>query len=151
MAFAIMMFPAGRLQDRRGPRLVVLVGALLGGVGYVLSAHAPGAYGSFRVAQGTGIALGYAGVVAGGIRWFPDLRGTATGIMMGGFGPGALVFAAWGVARLLGPFLAGRVYDMVGSCVPSFWLLALLCLFANAIILLRVKPVLRRRVAASRP
>lgn len=43
---------------------------------------------------GTGIALGYAGVVAGGIRWFPDLRGTATGIMMGGFGLGALVFAA---------------------------------------------------------
>jgi len=40
---------------------------------------------------------------------------------------------------------------MVGSYVPSFWLLALLCLFANAIILLWVKPVLRRRVAASRP
>ncbi len=97
MVFALMMFPAGQLQDRRGPRLVVMAGAVLGGMGYILSAHARTLgelTGAFGLLTGTGIALGYAGVVAGGIRWFPDHRGTATGIMVGGFGLGALVFAS---------------------------------------------------------
>ena len=35
--FAITMIPAGRLQDRFGPRIAILVGGLLAGVGCVIS------------------------------------------------------------------------------------------------------------------
>jgi OFA family oxalate/formate antiporter-like MFS transporter len=134
MVFAIMMFPAGRLQDRRGPRLVVLMGALLGGMGYVLAAHARTLWeltAAFGLVAGTGIALGYAGVVAGGIRWFPDHRGTATGIMVGGFGLGALAFAA-PMHRLLA----------VHGWRPTFLIIGVFfaCLIALLSLVLRLPP-----------
>src|SRR5512143_2570277 len=35
--FAVMMIPAGRLQDRFGPRIVATIGALLCGIGLVIA------------------------------------------------------------------------------------------------------------------
>jgi OFA family oxalate/formate antiporter-like MFS transporter len=95
ITFALGMVPAGRFQDRRGPKIVTALGGILAGLGYILSSTATYVgyltlY--FGLIGGAGIALSYSGAVAGGVKWFPDLKGTATGILVGGFGLGALAF-----------------------------------------------------------
>ncbi len=95
IVFALGMVPAGRLQDKKGPKFVSVTGGIIAGLGYILSSTAANLWELtiyFGVIGGIGIALGYSGAVAGGIKWFPDLKGTATGILVGGFGLGALVF-----------------------------------------------------------
>ncbi|MGE5807758.1 MAG: MFS transporter, partial [Nitrospirota bacterium] len=62
--FAVMMVPAGRLQDRFGPRIVATIGAVLCGLGLVVASLGnPGsilpAILGFGVLAGAGIGLGY--------------------------------------------------------------------------------------------
>jgi len=95
IVFALGMVPAGRFQDKKGPKFVVILGGIVAGAGYILSSTAVYLWQLtlyFGLIGGAGIALGYSGAVAGGVKWFPDLKGTATGILVGGFGLGALVF-----------------------------------------------------------
>jgi OFA family oxalate/formate antiporter-like MFS transporter len=95
ITFALGMVPAGRLQDKKGPKIVTILGGILAGLGYSLSStatHVGHLVIYFGLIGGAGIALSYNGAVAGGVKWFPDLKGTATGILVGGFGLGALAF-----------------------------------------------------------
>lgn len=90
--FAVMMIPAGRLQDRLGPRLVATVGAVLCGCGLlVASLGAPDRMWpvvlGFGVLAGTGIGLGYAAATPAAVKWFgPEKKGLITGIVVAGFG-----------------------------------------------------------------
>jgi OFA family oxalate/formate antiporter-like MFS transporter len=96
ITFALGMVPAGRFQDKKGPKIVTVLGGILAGLGYILSStatHVGHLTLYFGLIGGAGIALSYSGAVAGGVKWFPDLKGTATGILVGGFGLGALVFS----------------------------------------------------------
>jgi OFA family oxalate/formate antiporter-like MFS transporter len=95
ITFALGMVPAGRLQDKKGPKLTVTLGGILTGLGYILSStadHVGHLIIFFGLVSGAGLALSYNGSVASGVKWFPDLKGTATGIIVGGFGLGALAF-----------------------------------------------------------
>ena len=90
--FAIMMIPAGRLQDRFGPRVAASMGALLCGVGLVVSSfgapesHLPVLIG-FGLLTGSGIGLGYAAATPAAVKWFPpEKKGLITGIVVAGFG-----------------------------------------------------------------
>ncbi|HET9552077.1 MAG TPA: OFA family MFS transporter [Anaeromyxobacteraceae bacterium] len=90
--FAIMMVPAGRLQDRLGPRLVATVGAVLTGVGLLVASLAtpdsawPALVG-FGLLAGTGFGLGYAAATPAAVKWFgPEKKGLITGLVVGGFG-----------------------------------------------------------------
>lgn len=95
MVFALMMVPAGRLQDRIGPRIVALVGGVLVGIGFFVASlagsmpqHAlPLLIGGFGVLAGSGIGLGYAAASPPAIKWFPpQKKGLIVGIVVGGFG-----------------------------------------------------------------
>lgn len=90
--FAIMMVPAGRLQDRLGPRIVATAGAILCGLGFVVASFGtpdsawPMLLG-FGVLAGTGIGLGYAAATPAAVKWFgPEKKGLITGLVVGGFG-----------------------------------------------------------------
>ncbi|HET8538996.1 MAG TPA: OFA family MFS transporter [Anaeromyxobacter sp.] len=90
--FALMMVPAGRLQDRFGPRLVATAGGVLIGVGCVVASFAaadsvlPAILG-FGVLGGSGIGLGYAAATPAAVKWFPpEKKGLITGLVVGGFG-----------------------------------------------------------------
>jgi OFA family oxalate/formate antiporter-like MFS transporter len=90
------MTPAGRIQDLKGPRPLLLASAALIFVGYGLSSltqHLWWIIITYGFIMGAAIAAGYMAAVAGGLKWFPDLKGTATGILVGGFGAAAAVFA----------------------------------------------------------
>jgi MFS transporter, OFA family, oxalate/formate antiporter len=90
--FAVMMVPAGRLQDRFGPRIVASIGALLTGLGLIVTSFAtpeaflPAVIG-FGVMAGTGIGLGYASAMPAAVKWFPpQKKGLITGLVVAGFG-----------------------------------------------------------------
>lgn len=90
--FAIMMIPAGRLQDRLGPRMVATAGAILTGIGLIVTSFArpdamfPALLG-FGCLAGTGFALGYASATPAAVKWFPqEKKGLITGLVVSGFG-----------------------------------------------------------------
>jgi len=93
------MVPAGLLQDRFGPRRGATLGALLVGLGLVISSWAsPGrvwpAVLGFGVLTGTGIGFGYASATPAALKWFPEWRrGLVAGAVVGGFGLAPVYFA----------------------------------------------------------
>lgn len=87
---ALMMVPAGRLQDKYGGRIVASVGGVLTGVGFILSSVFPSVLGvclCFGVLSGSGIGMAYAAVTPSVVKWFPDnKKGLVMGVVVGGFG-----------------------------------------------------------------
>lgn len=88
--FAIMMIPAGSLQDKFGPRIITTIGGLLIGIGCILAGSLttlPGLIFSFGILAGSGIGLGYAATTPAAVKWFqPEKKGLITGLVVGGFG-----------------------------------------------------------------
>lgn len=91
--FSVGMVFAGRLVDRVGPRRVAVVGGILVAAGYMLSAlMAVSPWPiltltvTYGVLVGIGIGFSYNPPIPTAIRWFPDRKGLATGIVVMGFG-----------------------------------------------------------------
>jgi MFS transporter, OFA family, oxalate/formate antiporter len=81
------------LVDRFGPRLLISVGALLSGGGWVLSSYVNSIwalYLTYGVICGFGTGIIYVGIIGLMVRWFPDRRGLATGLAAAGYGFGAI-------------------------------------------------------------
>ncbi len=81
------------LVDRFGPRLLISVGALMSGGGWVLSAYVGNVwalYFTYGVICGFGTGIIYVGIIGLMVRWFPDRRGLATGLAAAGYGFGAI-------------------------------------------------------------
>src|SRR6266478_1704984 len=89
-------FFGGLWLNRKGPRVVVLTGGALYGLGIFLASFThrlSWLYLTYGVVGGIGLGLAYIVPVAVLVKWFPDRRGLMTGIAVGGFGAGALVTA----------------------------------------------------------
>jgi oxalate/formate antiporter len=84
----------GVLIERFGPRLLLAIGALLVGASWVAGAQATSltalylTYGTFG---GIGTGIIYIGIVGLMVKWFPDKRGLATGVVAAGYGMGAMI------------------------------------------------------------
>ena len=82
---------AGRISDRVGPRLVVTVGGIILGSGYILMSRIINLWGLYR-SYGIIVALGssamYVPLVSMVTRWFPRKRGLMVGIGVSGIGFG---------------------------------------------------------------
>ena len=84
----------GYLVDRFGPRFLIASGCLLSGLGWVLAAYATsliGLYLTYGLFCGIGTGIVYIGIVGLMVRWFPDRRGLATGVVAAGYGFGAIL------------------------------------------------------------
>ena len=81
----------GYLVDRFGPRIVVLIGGILCGLGWVINAHADSLSLLYVGAAVGGIGAGavYGTCVGNALKWFPDRRGLAAGLTAAGFGAGS--------------------------------------------------------------
>lgn len=81
----------GRLVDRFGPRILVMLGGVLAGLGWLGSGKAESLtalYLSYAVA-GIGAGIVYGTAVGSALKWFPDHRGLAAGLTAAGFGAGS--------------------------------------------------------------
>ena len=107
--FAAVMIPAGRLQDRIGPRKVASIGGILLGISFLLGAvlvapDRPWAlYLTYGIVGGAGIGFAYVCPIAAAVKWYPDKKGLITGLAVAGFGAGALFFAGPASVLLLPP------------------------------------------------
>ena len=110
VVFAIAMVPAGRLQDRLGPRRIASAGALLFFAAYGLAAlvgRFPFVWwltASYGVLGGIACGLTYACVAPPVRKWFPDRPAFAVSTSVMGFGLAALVFAPFKAAVLIPRF-----------------------------------------------
>jgi MFS transporter, OFA family, oxalate/formate antiporter len=90
LVFALTMVPAGRIQDRIGPRWVALAGGIAVGVGMILASLYTSCTGfvvGFGLLAGAGIGMGYAAATPAAVKWFPSRRtGLIAGLVVGGFG-----------------------------------------------------------------
>lgn len=97
LVFCLIMVPAGRMQDRMGPRIVATIGGLLVGLGMIWASRTSSPIGyiiGFGVLAGAGIGFGYASATPPAVKWFPAAKtGMIAGIVVSGFGL-ASVYAA---------------------------------------------------------
>lgn len=114
----LAMMATGRIQDRRGPRLLAAAGGVLLSAGYLTagffgSTFAPLLLG-LGLINGLAIACGYVCAIATGVKWFPRHKGAVTGLTVGGYGGGAILLSA--IAQFL--FARGwpvlHVFRLVG-------------------------------------
>ncbi|WP_392388487.1 oxalate/formate MFS antiporter [Cupriavidus campinensis] len=84
----------GAMIERFGPRRLIAAGTVLAGLSWVLAASAQSVgmlYLTYGVVGGLGTGIVYVGVVGQMVRWFPDRRGFAVGMVAAGYGMGAIV------------------------------------------------------------
>ena len=84
----------GWLIERFGPKILIGAGAALSGLGWVLASQATSLitlYLTYGLLCGIGTGIVYVGIVGLMVRWFPDRRGFAAGVVAAGYGFGAFV------------------------------------------------------------
>jgi len=98
--FAVTVIFAGKVQDKRGPRMIATIGGLILGAGYILSSLSTEnvvlMYLTYGGIGGIGLGFGYVCPLAAGVKWFPDRKGLVSGIAVAGFGAGAFIFTQIG-------------------------------------------------------
>ncbi|MBF2000612.1 MAG: OFA family MFS transporter [Synechococcales cyanobacterium M58_A2018_015] len=96
IVFSILMPLTGFYIERFGPRRTIAVGAVIMGIGYVLSgltSSIPGIIFTYGVIAGAGVGIVYGVPLAVVARWFPDQKGIAVGTTVIGFGLSPLITA----------------------------------------------------------
>lgn len=83
----------GWLVERFGPKMLIGLGAVLSGLGWVASSQISslwGLYLTYGLLCGIGTGIVYIGIIGLMVKWFPERRGFATGIVAAGYGFGAI-------------------------------------------------------------
>jgi OFA family oxalate/formate antiporter-like MFS transporter len=79
------------LGPRRGPKIMVAIGGIFAGAGWIINAYADSLAMLYvgAVVLGVGGGAVYATCVGMAVKWFPDRRGLAVGLTAAGYGAGA--------------------------------------------------------------
>lgn len=123
---------AGRMMERRGPRLVASIGAVVFGSGYLAASYTGGSFGwllvSLGLLVGLGTGFGYVCPLATCVRWFPRHKGLITGVAVAGFGGGAILLSGLAGHWLSGGMPVLEAFRLVGSIYGTAALAAALLL-----------------------
>ena len=137
VVWAVMMIPAGRLQDRLGPRIIATIGAVVLGLGMLVTSFSspvpegvdplslglwdqlmlawPAVIG-IGVLAGCGMGLGYACATPAAIKWFPpSMKGRAAGIVVAGLGL-ATAYIAPLANHLIGSYGIASSFKILAVC-----------------------------------
>jgi len=116
--FAVGMIVAGRWQDKAGPRKVAIFGGVLLAAGCFLAGAIGQTVGgmvfAYGILGGLGVGFAYVTPIATCIKWFPDMRGTITGLAVFGFGAGTLVFGPL-INKLVASMGLQQTFFVVGA------------------------------------
>ncbi|MCL2419460.1 MAG: MFS transporter [Conexibacteraceae bacterium] len=143
VAYAIVLFPGGRLVDRLGARRIALVGLTVFAVGAALGAvvSSLGWLIATRVLQGAGAGLVSPAALAGAVSGFPpERRGAALGIWG----------ASAGAANLVGPLLGGLLTVAFGWRA-AWWALVPLALVSGLAVARNVPSIVHEAAEDGRP
>jgi OFA family oxalate/formate antiporter-like MFS transporter len=132
--FALSMTPAGRLQDRIGPRKVSLFGAILFFIAYSLASlvgHFPYPWWlilTYGLIGGIACGLTYACIAPSARKWFPDKPSLAISFAVMGFGIATVVLAPLKAEYLIPVYGIGGTFSILGVMI------LVVCLFATWLI-----------------
>lgn len=90
---SLSQFPAGWWRDRRGPRTLTFLGAILAGGGYVGLATADSLWQLYLLYSlgAVGVGIVYTVAVNTAVKWFPDRTGLTTGVGTMAFAAGSML------------------------------------------------------------
>lgn len=146
LVFGLVTFPAGRMSDKYGPRIVVLVGSVLMAFGFFMvstikppSAEALAAgekastqlwllYLYYGVLCGLGGGMMYLPPISTAPKWWPDRRALATGFTVVGLGLGSFIMAPLAAKMIAYYDSALPVFRYVGIAMGIMGVAAALCL-----------------------
>src|SRR5271157_4367733 len=127
VVFALTFIVAGRIQDKKGPFICSVLGGVLVSIGFYLSGHAHSLmalYIYFGVIGGLGNGFGYATPIPVMAKWFPDKRGLAVGLAVGGYGAGSAIFGKLGLNYLVPAYGWRFTFEILGGIflvMTIFW------------------------------
>src|SRR4051812_15673919 len=116
--FALSFVIGGGIQDRFGPLPCSIAGSLLFSLGFFLSSFTTSLgylYLCFGVIGGIGSGFGYATPIAVMAKWFPDKRGLAVGLAVGGFGAGSALFGPLAQLKLIPTYGLPATFQILGA------------------------------------
>ena len=126
---SLSQFPAGWWRDRRGPRALTFLAAVLAGGGYVGLAYATSLWQLYVLYSlgAVGVGIVYTVAVNTAVKWFPDRSGLTTGV-------GTMAFAAG--STLVVPYVrANATVDGYVAVLRNVGLAILLVLLVGAAVL----------------
>lgn len=111
---AITSIFAGKLQDKYGPRYVMIAGSILWGLGWLLTGFSQSVvqvYLTFGIMAGIGCGCVYNCCISNTVKWFPDKSGFASGLIVSAAGMGPIVFSplAYYVMSQSGVFMSFKI------------------------------------------
>jgi len=117
MVFALTFVVAGRIQDKIGPFPCSLAGGILVSLGFFLCAYTTSLrylFICFGVIGGLGNGFGYATPIPVMAKWFPDKRGLAVGLAVGGYGAGSAIFGPLSQLVLIPKYGLATTFQVLG-------------------------------------
>ena len=126
---SLSQLPAGWWRDRRGPRALMFLAALLAGGGYIGLAYATSVWQLYVLYSlgAVGVGIVYTVAVNTAVKWFPDRTGLTTGI-------GTMAFA--GGSALVVPYVrANATVAGYADVLRNVGLVILLVLLVGAVLL----------------
>jgi OFA family oxalate/formate antiporter-like MFS transporter len=117
VVFALSFILAGRLQDKFGPFRISLIGGILVSLGFFLCSYTHSLnwlYVCFGVIGGLGNGFGYATPIPVMAKWFPDKRGLAIGLAVGGYGAGSAIFGPLANLKLIPAYGVHTTFQILG-------------------------------------
>ena len=117
VVFALTFIVAGRLQDKYGPFRISLIGGILVSVGFFLCSYTHTLnwlYVCFGVIGGLGNGFGYSTPIPVMAKWFPDKRGLAVGLAVGGYGAGSAIFGPLCNLKLIPAYGVHTTFQILG-------------------------------------
>jgi OFA family oxalate/formate antiporter-like MFS transporter len=118
VVFALSFIVAGRLQDKFGPFWISLTGGILVSLGFFLCSYTHSLmwlYMCFGVIGGLGNGFGYATPIPVMAKWFPDKRGLAVGLAVGGYGAGSALFGPLANLHLIPAYGVHTTFQILGG------------------------------------
>lgn len=121
--FCLGMLASNQFIKRIGPSRTVLLGGVLGGIGFFAAGYTTSLlwlYISYGVIGGFGIGVSNVVLTSVILRWFADRRGFASGILTAGIALGAFVLGAKTAPHIISEFGWDGTFRFLGI---SYWVI----------------------------
>ena len=122
----VSMIGGGYIQDRLGSKSNIIIGGIMFGVGLFITGFVSSVemlYVTYSVLAGIGGGIVYAGTLGNTVKFFPDKRGLASGLVAAGYGSGATIVAPI-ASSLITSFGVLTTFKIFGAI---FFVIIMLC------------------------